>query len=153
MPKNKTGGSKHKKSKKVIENKSLRLKQTNELYGKVTQVLGNCRFKVLCEDGLERIGILRGKYRKRKYINLDNIVLLEIWEFQNDKISIIETYYDDQVKNLKKLDELPSLLLNENTTDNDYCSFTFDNDIDEEIETEEKINSTSEEDEIDLEDI
>ena len=147
MPKNKTGGNGAKKAKKFIESKSVRLKNDNELYGKIIKVLGNCRFNVLCEDGIDRIGILRGKFRKKKYVNLNNIVLLEIWDFQNNKISIIDVYSDDYVKKLKKSNELPKIFIDEkNSLSTEYCSFDL---IDYDSTEEDEENEEDEEDEED----
>ena len=63
MPKNKIGGNKHKKGKNSIQSTHLRLKEENEEYAKVISALGNCRFKIQCSDGIERIGTVRGNMR------------------------------------------------------------------------------------------
>ena len=39
MPKNKIGGSKHKKAKNYIESNSIRYKENHENYGKVVKIL------------------------------------------------------------------------------------------------------------------
>ena len=103
MPKNKIGGNKHKKGKNSIQSTHLRLKEENEEYAKVISALGNCRFKIQCSDGIERIGTVRGNMRKKKYVNQDNIVLIERWdELQSNKCSIIHVYKEEHVKKLKK---------------------------------------------------
>ena len=112
MPKNKIGGSKHKKAKNYIESNSIRYKENHENYGKVIRILGNCRFTVLCDDGLERLSIMRGKFKKRKFINLNDIVLLEIWDFQDDKSSIIHVYNEDNSVTIQEFTELPADMIN-----------------------------------------
>ena len=160
MPKNKIGGSKHKKAKNYIQNTSIRYKENDEQYGKVVKILGNCRFSVLCSDGLERLSIMRGKFKKRKYINLHDIVLLEVWDFQDSKASIIDVYTDDNVKNLMKTSDFPKIFIeSEDTYDNDYCNFDimdYDSNNEEDKEEEEKEEEEKEEEdepEIDLDEI
>ena len=162
MPKNKIGGSKHKKAKNYVQNTSIRYKENEEQYGKVVKILGNCRFNVLCSDGLERLSIMRGKFKKRKYINLHDIVLLEVWDFQDSKASIIDVYTDDNVKKLMKTSDFPKIFIeSEDTYDNDYCNFDImdydsNNEEEKEEEKEEKEEEDKEEEdepEIDLDEI
>ena len=161
MPKNKIGGSKHKKAKNYIQNTSIRYKENDEQYGKVVRILGNCRFNVLCSDGLERLSIMRGKFKKRKYINLHDIVLLEVWEFQDSKASIIDVYTDDNVKKLMKTSDFPKTFveIEDLSNNNEYCTFDIvdsdyninEKDIEEEDIEEEDIEE--EDSEIDLDEI
>ena len=109
MPKNKRGGSKHKKAKNSVTDTNIRLKEDNQEYAKVISILGNCRFNIQCSDGVERLGILRGNMRK-KFVNKDDIILIEKWDdLQTDKSSIIDVYKEEHVKKLKKMNEIPSL--------------------------------------------
>ena len=162
MPKNKIGGSKHKKAKNYIESNSIRYKENHENYGKVVKILGNCRFMVLCDDGLERLSIMRGKFKKRKFINLHDIVLVEIWDFQDEKSSIIHVYSEDNIRKLKKSDNFPKTFCEEEETNisDDYSSFDLidcDSDIEEGVEEKqekEEENSDKKDDgEIDLDEI
>ena len=75
MP-NKKGGKKYKKNKKDTTTIKVLIKRTTdtELYGRVTKICGNGRFTILCTDGIERLGIIRGKLRKRMWIVMNNIV-------------------------------------------------------------------------------
>ena len=102
---------KNSSAKNYIQNTSIRYKENDEQYGKVVRILGNCRFNVLCSDGLERLSIMRGKFKKRKYINLHDIVLLEVWDFQDSKASIVDVYTDDNVKKLMKTPDFPKIFI------------------------------------------
>ena len=161
MPKNKTGGSKHKKAKNYVQNTSIRYKENDEQYGKVVRILGNCRFNVLCSDGLERLSIMRGKFKKRKYINLHDIVLLEVWEFQDSKASIIDVYTDDNVKKLMKTSDFPKIFveIEDSSDNNEYCTFDIVdsdyniNEKDEEEEEDEEKEDSEIDSEIDLDEI
>tara|TARA_Y100001935_G_C17129568_1_gene419891 strand:- start:35 stop:514 length:480 start_codon:yes stop_codon:yes gene_type:complete len=159
MPKNKIGGNKHKKGKNHIDNGKLRLKEKNEEYAKVISALGNCRFKIQCSDGIERIGTVRGNMRKKKYVNSDNIVLIEIWnDLQSDKCSIIDVYKEEHVKKLKKMKELPSIF--EESSSSDYLDDSFNpfdvddvDDHDVKELSEESSEEEEEEPEINLDEI
>ena len=152
MPKNKIGGNKHKKGKNSIQSTHLRLKEENEEYAKVISALGNCRFKIQCSDGIERIGTVRGNMRKKKYVNQDNIVLIERWdELQSNKCSIIDVYKEEHVKKLKKMKEIPSIFEESST---DYLDDTF-NPFDTEGQelSEEEEEEEEEEEDINLDEI
>ena len=41
---------------------------------KGAKILGNCRFNVTDETGFKLLAILRGKLKKRGWINIDDIV-------------------------------------------------------------------------------
>ena len=108
MPKNNKSGKKHKKNKNYgSENKSLRYKEEGQDYAKVTRCKGNCRFDVLCCDGKERLAILCGSMRKRKFINQGQLVLVSIREWQDDICDIIDSYEESHAKRLKSEKELP----------------------------------------------
>jgi initiation factor 1A len=55
----------------LFNNHKLIIKQgDDQIYGRVTQVLGNGRFLVSCFDGLQRICLVKGQFRyKRLLIN------------------------------------------------------------------------------------
>ena len=67
MP-NKKGGKKFKRGKKEIaSDRKLILKDPKEdqEYAKITRVNGSGRYKLLCFDGVERLGIAAGNIRKK----------------------------------------------------------------------------------------
>ena len=73
MVKNKKGGSSHKKmaskfAKAVPIRRSLRLanpREPCEIYARVLNVYGGANVGVICNDGVERMCILRRKFRGR----------------------------------------------------------------------------------------
>ena len=141
---NKKGDKKHKRGKKGgYETKALRFKEDGQEYAQITGCKGNCRFDVTCFDGKERIAILCGTMRKRKYVNLQDVVLVSLRDFQDDKCDIIDTYDDNQVRALKEGKHIPeSIQLGEDSEFNedlDGVEFTNDfpiEDDDDELEGE-----------------
>lgn len=59
--------------------------------------------KVYCFDKKERIAKIRGKFRRRVWVNVGDILLVSLREFANDdnKCDIFHVYYSDEVKKLK----------------------------------------------------
>ena len=117
MPKSNTkGGKKHKRGKGNMENqkRELEFKDEGQEYGVVLKLLGNCRCQVSCLDGRERLCSIRGKLRKKVYINAGDIVLVSLRDFQDDKADIILKYSAEEARNLKTYKELPdNLRINE----------------------------------------
>lgn len=48
-------------------------------------MLGNGRLEAYCFDGKKRLAHIRGKMRKRVWVNQGDIVLLGLREYQDDK--------------------------------------------------------------------
>ena len=74
--------------------------------------------------------------RKRKFVNLEDVVLVSLRDFQDDKCDIIDTYDDNQVRVLKEGKHIPeSIQLGEGSEFNedlDGVEFTNDFPIEEE---------------------
>lgn len=136
MPKNLKGGNKHKKMKnKNINNEDdkIILKDSEDQdYGKVEKLLGNCRVDLLCNDKINRIGIIRGNMKKKQWVNLHNIVLYSKREYEDNKVDIIHVYSNDSVKNLKNKMNL-SFSTTEQEDEDDIC---FSNNSEDEFDLE-----------------
>ena len=55
-------------------------------------MLGNGRLEALCFDGSKRLAHIRGKLRKKVWINQGDIILLSLRDFQDDKADVIQKY-------------------------------------------------------------
>ena len=155
MPRgNQKGGKKHKRGKKNYdETKVLRLKEDGQEYAQITGCKGNCRFDVKCCDGKDRMAVLCGAMRKRKFVNMKDVVLVSIRDFQDDKCSIIHKYADDEVSKLINKNEIPSNFkissedsFNEKD-DNyfDYSQISSSSESDDENDSEENVKKKVEE--------
>ena len=111
MGKNKGKGGKSKRKGKNKndegEKRDLMLKEEGQEYGQVTKVLGNCRLEIFCFDGQIRMGHVRGKFRKKIWINRDDIVLVGLRDYQDGKCDIIHKYTSDEARRLKNKGEIP----------------------------------------------
>jgi translation initiation factor 1A len=102
-------------------------------YAQVLKMLGNGRLEALCFDGSKRLAHIRGKLRKKVWINQGDIILLSLRDYQDEKGDVILKYSADEARSLKAYGELPeSAKINETDTygqegDGD-CNFEFDED-------------------------
>lgn len=71
-------------------------------------MLGNARVEAFCFDGVSRLCQIRGQMRKRVWINMGDIVLVSLREFQDSKADIIWKYTPDEARSLKAYGELPA---------------------------------------------
>ena len=116
MPKNKAGGKKHKRGKKTFNNgkRELIFKEDDQEYGQAVKMIGSGHVEVFCFDGVERIGKIRGKMRKRVWINVGDTVLVGLRDFEQGKCDIMYKYNPDEARNLKAYGEIPNdVVINE----------------------------------------
>ena len=76
-------------------------------YAQVVKMLGNGRLEAMCFDGTKRLAHIRGKLRKKVWINQGDIILLSLRDFQDDKADVLFKYSPDEARNLKAYGELP----------------------------------------------
>lgn len=116
----KPGGKKHKRGKRETnEKKELLIREDGQEYGQVLNMLGDCRIEVHCvdEDGFlykKRIGKIRGKMKRRCWINKGDFVLVSLRDYQDDKADIIHKYEFDEIIRLKNLKEISETIKSDN---------------------------------------
>jgi translation initiation factor 1A len=122
MRQNKGKGGKNKKNllqNDMKEKRELIFKEDGQEYGQVFKMLGNGRCDVYCFDGIKRLCHIRGKLRKKIWINIGDIVLIGLRDFQEGKGDIILRYLADESRCLKTYGEIPNNIpLNENISIN-----------------------------------
>ena len=80
-------------------------------------MLGNGRLEAMCFDGNKRLAHIRGKLRKKVWINQGDIILLSLRDYQDEKGDVILKYSADEARSLKAYGELPeSAKINETDT-------------------------------------
>ena len=121
MPKGK-GGAKGGKAKRRGKGdgpakRELEFKEDGQEYAQVLRMLGNGRLEAQCIDGVKRLCHIRGKMRKKVWVNTGDIVLLGLRDFQDEKADVILKYLADEARSLKAYGELPeSIRVNETDT-------------------------------------
>jgi len=113
MPKNKGKGGKNRRRGKN-ENDSVKreliLKEEGQAYAQVTRILGNGHLEAFCFDnagGKKRLCHIRGKLRKKQWINQGDVILVGLRDYQDDKADVIMRYLADEARELKRMREIP----------------------------------------------
>merc|ERR1712135_65675 len=74
--------------------------------------------EALCFDGTKRLCHIRGKLRKKVWINAADIILIGLRDYQDAKADVILRYSPDEARSLKAYGELPeSAKINETNLD------------------------------------
>jgi translation initiation factor 1A len=77
-------------------------KREREIFARADLMLGANHIRVKCEDGVTRIGRIKGKIKKRLWIREGDLLIVVPWDFQDDKCDIIYRYIKPQVEWLQK---------------------------------------------------
>merc|ERR1719232_1519951 len=95
----------------------------------------------MCFDGVKRLCHIRGKLRKKVWINQSDIILVGLRDYQDAKADVILKYSADEARNLKSYGEFPETVkINETVTFGEEG-------IDDEIEFDD-VDSSEEENDI-----
>lgn len=146
MPKN-TKKTKNAKNTHVAS-RAFITKTEGQEYALVTKMFGNCRMECKCYDNKTRLGIIRNKMRKGKNnkIKLDDVVIVSLRDFQDNKADIIHVYTQEEIKRLLKLKQIPHYKKENETEDQDV--FVFDrpqhhfSDIDSDSSSEDEVKQS-----------
>lgn len=139
--KNTIGGKGYKKKKAggaEFDRKPLEFAENGQKYALVTKMLGGCRLECKLYGGGTignggktsnsgnggvggasgmAIGVIRGAMRKKVYINLNDVIIVSVRDFEPDKVDVIHKYTNDEVRELIKLKEIPSNIHDDNSAD------------------------------------
>lgn len=124
MTKNVGGGKKKKRGARLTTGfkREVIYKEDMQEYGIVDKLLGDMRCLVLCSDATIRVCHIRGKFRRRVWINNGDTVLIALRGFEDDKADVIHKYTTEEADILKTQGEFdPSMyknLSNEDGTSN-----------------------------------
>ncbi|TBU62849.1 nucleic acid-binding protein, partial [Dichomitus squalens] len=80
------------------DKRELVFREDGQEYAQVTKMLGNGRLEAMCFDGEKRLAHIRGKMRKKVWINQGDIILLSLRDFQDDKADVIVKYTADEAR-------------------------------------------------------
>ena len=124
----------------------MTFKEEGQEYAQVLKMLGNGRLEAQCFDGEKRLAHIRGKLRKKVWINQGDIILLSLRDYQDDKGDVILKYSADEARSLKAYGELP-----ENARINETDTYGHEG-ADDNVEFDEDRDSDSDK-EVDIDDI
>jgi len=129
MPKNKGKGGKNRRRGKN-ENEDMKrelvFREASQQYAQVIKMLGNGRLEAQCFDAVKRLCHIRGKLRKKVWINMGDIILVGLREFQDEKADVILKYTPDEARKLQSLGEIPNTTkINEEEGGDDIVEFNY----------------------------
>ena len=83
-------------------NSDLRLPDDDEVLGIVESMLGANRLRVRCMDGETRTARIPGRMKKRVWINEDDVVIVEPWDWQDEKADVKWRYDSQEADQLRR---------------------------------------------------
>ena len=110
MPKNKGKGGKNRRRGKKSgeeEKRELNFKTEGQEYAQTLRMLGNGRLEAMCADGKKRLCHIRGKMRKRVWVNQGDYILIGLREFQDEKADVLLKYSPEEARILRATKEIP----------------------------------------------
>ncbi len=84
------------------QHRDLRMPSEDEVFAVVKNMLGANRVRVRCADGVERTVRIPGRMQKRIWIREDDVVLVEPWDWQDEKGDITWRYEKAEADQLRE---------------------------------------------------
>ena len=84
------------------QRRDLRMPGPDEEFAVVEEMLGANRVRVRCADGTERTARIPGRMQKRIWIRQDDVVLVEPWDWQDEKGDITWRYEQQDADQLRE---------------------------------------------------
>ncbi len=106
-------------------------RKVNEMFAIADQILGGRRVRSICEDGETRLSRIPGKMRRRQWVREGDLIVVQPWEFQDEKANVCMRYTKTQSLYLSRKGVLPEIV--------DLFGMSQDEDIPETEETYENI--------------
>ena len=80
----------------------IKIPRDKEVIGIIEQRLGGSRMRVKCLDGKIRVCRIPGRLKRKLWIREGDVLLIEPWEYDDEKGDVIFKYQPNQVLWLKK---------------------------------------------------
>jgi translation initiation factor 1A len=93
------------------------IKEDGQEYAKVISLVGEGRLMAQCMDGVERLCHIRGALKKKVWILKDDMILISLRDFQDEKADVLVKYTEQEVRTLRSMGEIN--MQTDKKTDND----------------------------------
>jgi translation initiation factor 1A len=108
------------------------------------QILGGRRVRAVCEDGDSRLARIPGKMRRRQWVREGDLIVVQPWDFQDEKANVVMRYTKTQSLYLSRKGVLPDIVdlfgmsedISEATETNEELDFIEEDSVEEESELE-----------------
>ena len=77
-------------------------KWNREQFASAELMMGANHIRVRCQDGVTRMGRIKGKIKKRVWIREGDVLIVTPWSFQDEKCDILYRYLPPQVEWLRR---------------------------------------------------
>ena len=85
-------------------------RKINEMFAIADEILGGRRLRAVCEDGLSRISRIPGKMRRRQWVREGDLIVIQPWDFQDEKANVCMRYTKTQSLYLSRKGILPEIV-------------------------------------------
>ena len=85
-------------------------RKVNEMFAIADQILGGRRVRSICEDGETRLSRIPGKMRRRQWVREGDLIVVQPWEFQDEKANVCMRYTKTQSLYLSRKGVLPEIV-------------------------------------------
>ena len=85
-------------------------RRINEMFALADQILGGRRVSILCEDGETRLARIPGKMRRRQWVREGDLIVVQPWDFQDEKANVVMRYTKTQSLYLSRKGVLPDIV-------------------------------------------
>jgi translation initiation factor 1A len=85
-------------------------RKINEMFAIADQILGGRRVRAVCEDGESRLARIPGKMRRRQWVREGDLIVIQPWDFQDEKANVCMRYTKTQSLYLSRKGVLPEIV-------------------------------------------
>ena len=118
-------------------------RKVNEMFAIADQILGGRRVRAVCEDGDSRLARIPGKMRRRQWVREGDLIVVQPWDFQDEKANVVMRYTKTQSLYLSRKGVLPDIVDLFGMSE-DISEVTETNDESESIENENLVEEEQE---------
>tara|TARA_A200000159_G_scaffold4559_1_gene4362 strand:+ start:139 stop:654 length:516 start_codon:yes stop_codon:yes gene_type:complete len=118
-------------------------RKVNEMFAIADQILGGRRVRAVCEDGDSRLARIPGKMRRRQWVREGDLIVVQPWDFQDEKANVVMRYTKTQSLYLSRKGVLPDIVDLFGMSE-DISEVTETNDESESIENEDLVEEEQE---------
>jgi len=84
-------------------------REEEEMFAIVDMKVGGPHLKVICEDGKERLARIPGRFRRRMWIRVGDIIICKLWQYEKNKCDVVYKYTPVEVEKLREKGYLKAL--------------------------------------------
>jgi len=142
MPRGKAGAKKKPKRNngQTSVKRVIIYKDDMEEYAQITKMLGDRKITVMLPDKSEMLAVIPGRFRKRCWMKVGDILIVSRREFQATKLDVIHKGNDEETRKLAKDHEIPEFFLQSfvggDGEDDDDENLVWDDEVDDEVDDE-----------------